>query len=433
MVANAIQKTVAIDREASFGDVAAKNWDALTANGYVIFVFDLTYDEAKQGVIPNKNLKQRAAATREPIRTLRNGSVGWGWYWHGGVVNAAELSQATRIAQDEMLSGALGGEQLGFSAGIAGGTAAIPTADITHGNNLTPYSFGFFYDTSAAQGFFRQWSSITDGGAGVDTINLSPGHTIPFTPDGAGADRIYATVEHYPDWDALEDHTHASHRTHTAMFKGRQADDNVEVKGMKFGLEMGPIEAGAPVELKFLNPTLTFNHENIVQPALSVAAAGAPGRVVGSGVATLAVWGVADALLATQNFWGPITPTIAIKPDLVIGPNGQEGGHGFGLTEDSFDAQSIEITVPFLDDYAAEFRAGTRRHLLVQIGTAVTDSRAIYFPNLAYAEEPKRVSVGGRAGSLLKFVALERDVAQGALTAAQYHRARAKFNVMRVG
>ena len=93
----------------------------------------------------------------------------------------------------------------------------------------------------------------------------------------------------------------------------------------------------------------------------------------------------------------------------------------------------MPVRVPFSDDYAAEYRAETRRHLLFQCGTDPLTSRFLYLPNLAYAEEPKRVSIGGRAGSELKFLCREREVAQGALTAAQFQRARAKFVTGRTG
>ena len=48
MVANAIQKTFAFDREATFADQTAKNWDALTANGSTFYCFDLAYEEVGQ-------------------------------------------------------------------------------------------------------------------------------------------------------------------------------------------------------------------------------------------------------------------------------------------------------------------------------------------------------------------------------------------------
>lgn len=431
MVANAIQKTVAFDREASFGDLTAKNWDALTANGFTFYCFDLAYDELRRATIANKNLKVRAAATNAPIPTLRNGPFSLGFYWSNNTVNAAEAAQAALVAQDALLQVAFGGEQRTYAAGIAAGTALNPTVDAAHGNNLTPYSFGFFYDTSAGTGIFRQITSIADGGGGADTLTMSPGHTLTFTPDAGGTDVLHAVVEHYPDWDAIEDHTNANHRSLTWFFKGRQTDDNVEAKGCRHSIEMSPIEAGMPIEFKLDGMAATFDDEGWSQPALTGTPAGSPGRVVGSGVATIAVWAATDAALASFNFWGQMVPGFGIKIDAVSGPNGLEGRHGYGITEDSYDGTTLEVTVPYLDDYSAEFDAGTTRHLLLQVGTTPLGSKMLYFPRLAYAEAPKRVSVGGRAGSLLKFVAQERDVAQGALTAAQYMRARAKFVIAR--
>lgn len=428
MVANAIQKTFAFDREASFGDQTAKNWDSLTANGSTFFCFDLNYDEIKQEAIANKNLKTRAAASHAPFLGLRGGPYTFSFYWHGTAANAAENAQASRIPQDEMLFIGLGGELLGFRSGLAGGTAAAPDVDAGQGANLEPFGWSFFYDVSASAGYYRCYESIA-----TDTLTMAPGHTLPFTPDAGGADTAYAAVVHYPDWDALEDHTHASHETLTLFFKGRQTDDNVECKGCKHGIEFGPIEAGVAIEIKVAGEIADFDHENVSQPDLTGTPAGSPGRVVGSGVATICSWAVADALLATQNFWGTMQFTCGIKPELVRGPGGLEGKHGFGLTEDSYDATMITVTVPYSDDYAAEYRAETRRHLLVQVGTDPLTSRFLYMPNLAYAEEPKRVSVSGRAGSELKFLCRERDVAQGALTDAEYHRARAKFVMGRTG
>jgi hypothetical protein len=433
MVANAIQRTVAFDREASFADPAAKDWDSLTANGSVFYCFDLTPDDVQQAVIANKNLKPRAAASHAPVLTLRNTPHGLSWYWHSNSANAAEAAQAASIPQDELLLVAMGGEQRGYAAGLAGGTAANPTVEAAHGNNLTPYSFGFFFDTSAGVGWVRQFASVADGGGGADTLTMATGHTLPFTPDAGGADVMNAIVEHWLDWDALEDHTHANHFTLTWFRKGRQADDNLELKGCRHTIEFVPMEAGMPSEIKLEGMADTFSKEGISQPALTGTPAGGPGRIVGSGVTTLMQWAIVGSDLASATFWGAFAPLLGIKVDPVLAPNGSEGLAGFGITEDSYDATMVEMTVPWLDDYSAEFRAGTVRHLMFQLGTAAIGTKFVYFPNLAYAEEPKRVSVGGRAGALLKFVARERDIAQGALTAEQYHRARSKVTIGRTG
>jgi hypothetical protein len=432
VVANAIQKTVAIDRESSFGDQSAKDWSSLTANGYVVNVFDLKYSEVRQPKIPNKNLQQRAGATRAGILALRNGKFGFSRYLHGASANAAEAAQATRVANDELLYNALGGEHRGYAAGIAAGTASAPTVEDAHGDNLVAYGWSFFYDTSAGLGYFRQYSTVTEG-VGSDTLAMVTGHTLPFTPDGGGADVAYAAVAHYPDWDALEDHTHANHTSLTGYFKGRHTEHSVEVKGACVSVNIASFEQGAPIELVFEGMCADFDGDGLSQAALTQTPDGSPGRVVGSGVATLFQIASIASDLATQTIWGQVEPTFGIEKEPVQGPNGLEGVHGYGITAGSYDATGFAVTVPFDDSWITAYRSETQYHAICQSGTAATNSTAVYFANLSFAEEPERVSVGGRDGLKLKFTALERDVAQGALTAAQWHRARAKFTVLRTG
>jgi hypothetical protein len=424
--ANSIQKTAAFDREATFADPAAKDWASLTTNGAVFNCFDLDYSKIVRQKIPNKNLKQRAGATRAGILGLRNCDFSFGTYWIGNTANAAAGVQATRVAQDELLLNALGGEHRGYAAGVASGTAAAPVVTTGQGANLLPYGFSFFYDTSAGIGHVRQYASIA-----TDTLTVAPGHTLPFTP--AAADVAHAVVAHYPNWDAIDDHSDADHTSLLFYFKGRHSEESVEARGCSLSVEFGAIEQGAPAELAFGGMANTFAANGLTQAALIQTPAGAPGRVVGSGVSTLCYLSTADALLATQTFWGQVQITVGIKKDPVTGPNGSEGQHGHGITEDSYDATTVEITVPFDDSWIAEFHAETLKHLLVQIGTSPTNTVFAYFPNLTYASEPEKVDVGGRRGLKLTFTALERDVAQGALSAAAYHRARAKFVMGRVG
>lgn len=432
MVANAIQKTVAIDREASFGDQSVKDWASLTANGFVINVFDLTYSNVRQPKIPNKNLQQRAGATRAGILGLGTGEFGFSRYLHGASSNAAEGAQAARIGNDELLYNALGGEHRGFAAGIAAGTASQPTVEDADGDNLVAYGWNFFYDTSASLGCFRQYSAVTEG-VGSDTLTMVTGHTLPFTPAGDGSDIAYAVVAHHPDWDALEDHTHANHTSLTSYFKGRHTEHSVETKGGAVSVEIAAFEQGAPIELVFSGMCADFDGDGLTQAALTQTPDGSPGRVVGSGVATL--FQIADIAsdLATQTIWGQVTPTGGIKKDPVNGVNGLNGVHGYGITPDSYDGTGFSVTVPFDDSWITAYRAETEYHAIVQNGTQPTNSTAIYFSHLSFSEEPERVNVGGRDGLVLKFTALERDVAQGVLTAIQWHRARAKIWILRTG
>lgn len=436
MPSNAIQKTVAFDRETAFadpdGDGSAKDWDSLTANGAVINCRNLDYSKIKRPKIPNPNIVQRAGATRPGILGLRGHEFSFDTDWSEGSANAAEGAQAARIAQDELLFNALGGEHRGYAAGLAGGTASAPTVEDADGDTLQPYGWSFFVEAATGLGEFACYSVVTEG-VGSDTLTMASGHTLSFVPDAGGADTAYAVVAHYPDWDALEDYTHANHTSLCFFFKGRHSEHSVESLGDTVSVEMGPIEQGTPGELKFAGMGCTFTDEGITQPALLDTPAGGPGSVIGSGIATLCHIADVNAALTTQTFWGAMQVTIGIKKDAVPGPNGVEGKHGYGLTEDSYNGTKLEVTVPFDDAWIAEYHAETRKHLRVQIGRTVSDARFVYFPNLEYADTPEKVSVGGRDALKLTFNALERDVAQGSMTAAQYHLARAKVIIGRVG
>jgi hypothetical protein len=431
VVANAIQKTVAIDREASFGDQSVKDWASLTANGFVVNCFDLDYSNVRQAKIPNKNLEQRAGATRAGILALRNHEFGFSRYLHGATSNAAEGAQAVRIANDELLYNAMGGEHRGYAAGIAAGTATAPTVEDADGDNLVAYGWSYFFDTSAGTGRFRQYSAVTEG-VGSDTLTMVTGHDLHFTPDGGGADVAYACTAHYFDWDALEDHTHANHTSLTAYIKGRHSEHSVEAKGCSCSLEVPAFEQGAPIELKFAFIGADFDGDGLTQAALAQTPDGSPGRVLGSGVATLFEIADTASVLATQTVWGQIDIGVGVKKDPVSGINGLEGIHGYGLTADSYDATSLGFTVPFDDSWITAYRNETLYHVSIQCGTAASNAVGFHFPNLSFSEEPQRVNVGGRDGLALKFTCLERDVAQGALTAAQYHLARSKMYVLRV-
>lgn len=436
MPSNAIQKTVAFDRETAFadpdGDGTAKDWDSLTANGAVINCRNLDYSKIKRPKIPNGNLVQRAGAMQAGVLGLRGHEFSFDTDWSEGSANAAEAAQAARIAQDELLYNALGGEHRGYAAGLAAGTAGSPTVEDAHGDNLVPYGWSFFVDATTGYGEFACYSAVTEG-VGSDTLTMAPGHTLSFTPDAGGADVAHAVVAHYPDWDALEDYTHTNHTSLCFFFKGRHAEHSVESLGDALSVEMGPIEQGTPGELKWSGMGCTFRDNGISQPTLDDTPAGGPGSVIGSGIATLCHFATAGSALASQTFWGAAQVTFGIKKDPVTGPNGREGKHGFGLTEDSYAATKVEITVPFDDALIAEYHAETRKHLRIQIGRTVGDARFVYFPNLEYADTPEKVSVGGRDALKLTFNAHERDVAQGSMTAAQYHLARAKVIIGRVG
>lgn len=440
---NAVQKAIALDRDATF-QTAPADHDSPSANGGLLYFTAENFDNVRQAQIANRNYKKRPAAEHPMLPALKSASEGsLESYLYGAASNAAEGAAATRILLDEVLLGALGGETLGRAAGLAGGTAAAPTCDTTTLDSQATYSWGYFVDTSAAatgMRRFRKFSTITDGGVGnPDTINMLSGHNLPFTPDAGGADTMLATVVHFPYWDAMEDHSHANHYTHTLFRKGRHAEDSCEPLGVKFGLGQIIITAGerSVVQIPFKAANFT-DPESITQPDLTGTPSGVPGKTVGSGTQTICELQPVGTNLhnSTRHFWGSITVNLGITYSAYDGPNGQEGVHGWGVEEGAYEAQTVEMIVPFDDDWLTAFRADPRTpwHMLVQVGTTATNVWGIYFPRLSFAEEPQFTAHNGRKALTLRFKCLEDDTIDvSALTEPAVSRAKAKFELLRVG
>lgn len=438
MPSNAIQKVISIDRESTF-QTAIADHDSPSANGGTLYVAEEDFTNVRLGLIENQNYKTRPAAKHPMLQGLKSASEGsFSMYMYGASSNAAEGAQAAGLLRDELLLGALASETLGYSAGLVGtGTATAP--DITEADldSQETYAWGWFYDDSAATGRFRKFSTITDGGVGnPDTINMLTGHDLHFTPDDA-ADVMYAVVAHRPFWYAMEDHSHANHFTHTVFRKGRHTEDSVEPTGLKFGLGQLTITAGErsllAIPWKSANHT---DHEDLAQPSLTGTPSGVPGKTVGSGTETICEIEDVGTALGTnaQNFWGTITIEFGVTYSGVMGPDGQEGVHGWGVETGAYEAQTVEITVPYDDDWFTDFRAGTEKHLLVQVGDTPTNTWGVYFSRLGWREEPQRAEVDGRRALILRFDCLEEntiDISSLAEEAAA--RAKAKFEILRTG
>lgn len=438
MVANAIEKRVAITVEGSFADDGAIDYDALVAPEGLLAVTEVQTENLKREYIDNKNITVRAADVHPKIRGLRSGATSQiGSYIYGARSgHAAAGAQSARDLLDVVLQSTIAGELDGYAADITGGVAAAPTVDGGHGDNLSPWSWGFFWDDDAGTGEFRKIQSIADGGAGDDTLTMAPGHDLSFTPDVA--DTMYAVRQHFPHWPAMEDHAHASHSTLAMMLAGAHAEDFFDLRGVKPDLQMGAIEQGAPAELTFPLKLPFFFHDEITLPGpdLAYALQGSPGTVVGAGVRTRVWLAEAGATLAPQEFWGAITPNLAIEHAPITGPNGIEGVHGWGLAESSYKSGTVELHVPFSRDWRAAAEAGTEYHLLIQVGNAITDGVwGLYFPRLSFNEDAMPAEDDNRRRqSTLSFIARERqgfDIS--GLGEDEGNRALAKFEILRIG
>lgn len=438
MVANSIQKRIAIALESgSLASPGVIDYDSIASPGGLWAVTQVDDANLKRAYIENKTVPRRASEQPSMIRGLRSGATAQLAAYLCGQTSghAAVDTQGVRDLTSMVLRSAWGGQWVGYGATITGGTTAVPTVTNGHGDNFGPYTWGYFFDVSAGVGHFRQIASAATG-----ALTMADGHLLPFTP--ANGDRVYAVEATYVDWDVAEDYTDAGHEILRVLLAGRQADDLYELYGAKPEIQIGAIEQGSPTEMSVpLHVCYFLNSELSITPDLAQQLQGAPGQVVGAGTTTRAWYADVGSTLAAQQFWGQIQFTAGVVPEGVMGPNGIEGMHGWGLTADSYKASRLELQVPYDTAHRVDAEAGQAKHALVQVGNAVTSGPwGLYFPRLTWADDTEPGSeASSRRQMALRFVCEEApdDGSDGAidptgLTAAELHRAKAKFVLLRV-
>lgn len=444
MVANAIQKRIAVALETgSLAAPAVIDYDAIASPGGLMAVIQADASGLRRARTDNKTIPRRASDNPSKIRALRNEAMlSLGAYLSGQTSgHAAAGSSAARDLVDMVIRSAWGGEYIGVSADITGGSAASPEVTETQGVSLGEYGWGYFWDDSESVGHFRQIASVAVSGGNPDTLTMADGHDLPFTPDVG--DRVYAVIAHYVDWDAAENYAAAGHEMLRVLHRGRDDDDMFELYGAKPEIQFGAVEVGTPTELTIPLKCAYFLHNELtIDPSLAQALQGAPGRVVGAGSTTRAWLANVGAALATQQFWGGIQFTPGVVPDQQTGPNGVEGVHGYGLTAESYQASKLEVTVPFDIQHRTDAEAEQAKHFLLQVGNAVTSGPwGLYCPRLTWDDDVEvAVEANSRRSQTLRFQCEEApDDAAAAggvdttgLTDAEIHRARAKFVLLRV-
>lgn len=426
-----IDKTVALDRESTFG-AGISDWDSLSANGGELYLTEIDVTGIEQAIVENENIRQRPFATWGPILGLKNIEFSGAFYLHASTTHAAAGAQAAASVFDEIWLGSCSGLSRTYAAGVdGGGTATAFDVDEGDLDSSDLHSFIFYYDASASTGQFVRYASITDGGGGSpDTVNLTTGFTLDDTP--ADADTVYGCAHGWIYDQAVQDHANAAHYSHTMFFKGRHSEWNYEARGVRFGIGQITIEAGSPIKIPFSAKGATFNNtEGITQPDLDGTVAGRPGYVVGRGTATeIRIEDVGEDLDtgSVTQVVGTITITVGVEPEASNGPGGTEGVHGYTVTRESLDAQMIEFTVYYDDQWYTDFRAETRKHMLIQVGDQPDDAMGFYAQNLAI----EKVTPGETNGLSTMTITCRCLEGTGTLTgtAATDARLRSKLDIM---
>lgn len=433
MTSNSIQKRVAVALES--GTLAAPatiDFDSIPSPGGLMATTVVEDAGLKRAYVDDEIITTRASDTRAKLRGLRSGAqAGLAPYMAGQTSGHAAAGAAG--AQDLLgmvMATAWGGQNISGGATIAAGTSAAPELDLGEGALFGDYTWGYFWDDSAALGYFRQITSVS-----TDTLTMTTGHELPFTPE-VGVDRVYAVEATYQSWPVCEDYSHVDHDLLQVLLAGRQADDLYLLQGVKPELQLGTVEAGAPTVMTVPLHAVQFEGGDslVITPALAQSLSGAPGPIVGAGATTSAHLVAVGATLANVQFWGGITHELGLTPERIMGPNGTEGVAGFGVTADSYKAGAVELIVPYDSTWRTASEAGTEYTYLLQVGNAVTGGPwGVYCPRLTFTDDVEAGSESNaRRQQTLRFGMREAQIDVSALSADAAERARAKVVLLRV-
>lgn len=432
-IGNSISKRVAVALESgSLAAPATIDFDAIASPGGLLATTQVEDQGLKRTYVDDAIINPRAGR-RPRLRGLLSAAQAQIAPYMAGHTSGHAATGDAGVADlmDMMLRVAWGGQHISGGATLAAtpGTAAEPELDAGEGANFGEYTWGYFYDVSASQGYFRLIESVS-----TDTLTMAAGHDLPFTP--AAGDRVYAVSATYIDWNIIEDHSNAGNDLLQILLRGDLTDDVFHLIGVKPELQIGPIEAGSPTVLTMPLHCVQFEQGDgyADTPDLAQALQGSAGAIVGSGRTTRAYLAEVGSNLAAVETWGSVGITFGVTPERVMGPNGTEGVHGFGVTGESYMAGSVELSVPYDPAWRTAAEDGTEYAFMIQVGNAITSGPwAVYAPRLAFADDVEvSADADARRSQMLRFDALESDVSVTGLTSTETERARSRFVILRV-
>jgi hypothetical protein len=415
MPASSLPRTAAVVVETSMGETQT-DWDT---NATEIYVIDPDVTGIQQAALDSANIIPRRLAPHRKIYGLKSESAfSCGMYLHAKGANAAEAAAATAAIQHTLIKACIGGLDLGWAQGFAGGTASAPTLEADPG--YVGGDFGFAYDTSSGTGEFIRIESIA-------TVTLTMLWNLGFTPDGGGADVLHAVIDCYPNGDALDNHADANHITLGWKVQGSDTEDVYELRGCKPALGEIGIAAGEPVQVSLEHSVIEWAASTPAATAWSSAPSGEAPNVPGIGTTTTIKVGDFAGALATVKPRGTITFTPGITHKQDKGPGGQEGVNGHVA---EIEPATLEMMVEYDSDWDDDWEAKTLSHCLIQVGNTPTTAWGMYFPRLEMIEKPQRVDEGGLVSHRLIWRCLEDTASISGLSGDNIDKRRAPFHLL---
>lgn len=417
--AHTLPRRFAVVTESSFNSGPDTDYDT---DATAVWTIGPDVSSIGQQKVANENIRPRPIAYHASVLGLKSGSsFTFGQYITAKGTNAAEQASASTTQLVENMRCWLGGRRLGYCAGIASASGTTLNVDTGEGANFNQGDWVFLKPTSASDGEFYQVQSVS-----TDALTLDRTITGAAGADATGTAHAVITV--YIDQDALTKNTDANYITRAFLIEGQDAEDAWDLRGVKLQGELTGFNAGEQPRVNFTGLVTSFLHETLTQESIADAPEGEPPLVVGRGDDTsFRIGDFGGALSAVPCF--TFEPRAGITWEAQTGPCGQEGVHGYMAS--GFDDVGLSMQVQFDDNYATDFRAGTLKHALMQIGTTPTAAIGVYFPRLEYSEEPKRVDGPAMTvASSLNFRGLENTASAGSLTGDDLEAWRSPIQIL---
>jgi hypothetical protein len=396
---HAHEKTIWLFEEVTFG-VPPADWDA---SGTAFWCLEPDFSGVARATVDNENYRQRALATKPKEPALRHGEYpSFGVYCHGHDTAVDTDTQATSFFISNLVKNAWGGEHLGYSATTDSYSQPTLTVDTGEGANFAQGDFVFLVDTDTGEGEFVPVDAVS-----TDDLTLR-WDVVTFTP--AADDRAAAVVASYLDTDALTSRLDANHTTHSFLQRGDLADDVIEASGVKLTLSsVDGLEAGASPVLRFGGMGTTHDNDGVSRPSSDPDPVGDAQLVVGTSDDMLFLIGtVGDDPVDTEVYSSSFGPGLGSQRVPGYGGGAIEGTLGYHLA--NADDMTFAVTFPFDDQWMTDFENGTRKHLLLQVGTLPGRAFGLYFPNLEIVSDPSRAVSADETAVTVTFRALENEI-----------------------
>jgi hypothetical protein len=424
MTSHAIPRQIALYVETAFVTGGPADW---SNNGTYVYAIDPDVSSVVQASTANENNQLRARAFHPNIRTLRNGNLSFSMYMHGKPTNAAEAAAATTYHLAELLQAALGGKDLGWSAGVVTSGTELATEIELDTDPGFEQGDWVYYKSAAGVGEFYRVESVAGAAPVILTVDRDV-HVAVI--DRSVNDTLHAVIDCYIHQQSTTQPAHAQHKTMQFLVQGQDDEDVVIAKGCKPQVTIEPITAGEPTRLSFDVLVTTFEgaDEALKEDFGAAVPVGEAGVVAGIG--TTCTFKLADfgSPLATVTQIGAITVEPGVAYERIQSATGHEGVIGH---IDSLEDTTLEVMVEFDADYNLEYRAGTLKHALIQVGNS-TNAWGVYLPKLEYATEPVRGEEGNVTTSNLSLRAMENSASLGSLTGDSAWKWRSPMHVLLV-